>query len=121
MLNTFCCDQCGLGGLTLSVGWMLGAKFRSVRRELAAEDQARKTFHDFDEDEDGRLSTSELARLCHQMGSKLTHNELQAAVTTLDVNRDGYVQVRGAVGWTVDGLPCSTCMGGWFARRETND
>ena len=27
------------------------------------------------------------------MGSKLTHNELQAAVLTLDVNRDGYIQV----------------------------
>lgn len=44
------------------------------------ENQARATFHDFDEDEDGRLSTSELARLCHQMGSKLTHNELQVCV-----------------------------------------
>lgn len=56
--------------------------------------QARTTFAEFDEDGDGKLSTSELARLCHQMGSKLTHNELQAAVLTLDVNRDGYIQVR---------------------------
>lgn len=59
--------------------------------------QARTTFAEFDEDGDGKLSTSELARLCHQMGSKLTHNELQAAVLTLDVNRDGYIQVRGFV------------------------
>jgi hypothetical protein len=32
---------CALGGLTVSVGWMLGAKFRSIRRELAQEDTVR--------------------------------------------------------------------------------
>lgn len=31
--------QCALGGLTIMVGWMLGAKFRSIRRELGKEDQ----------------------------------------------------------------------------------
>lgn len=40
------------------------------------------------------------------MGSKLTHNELQAAVTTLDANRDGYIQVRTSFGFC---LVCVAC------------
>lgn len=36
-------------------------------------------------DGDGKLSTTELSRLCHAMGSKLTHSELEAAIATLDV------------------------------------
>ncbi|GAB5036608.1 golgi apparatus membrane protein tvp15 [Nannochloropsis oceanica] len=90
---------CVLGVVTIFVGFALGMKLRSIRRDLAREDDARKTFQDFDEDQDGRLSTSELARLCHSLGSKLTHNELQAAVTTLDVNRDGYIQEEEFLRW----------------------
>jgi Ca2+-binding EF-hand superfamily protein len=29
----------------------------------------------------------------------LTHNELQAAITTLDVNRDGYIQEEEFLRW----------------------
>ena len=68
-------------------------------QDLAAEDDVRKTFYQFDEDQDGRLSTSELARLCHSLGSKLTHNELQAAITSLDANRDGYIQEEEFLRW----------------------
>jgi hypothetical protein len=48
----------------------------------------------FDEDQDGKLSTTELARLCHSLGTKLTHSELEGAIMALDINRDGYIQVR---------------------------
>ncbi len=37
------------------------------------------------------------------MGSKLTHNELQAALSTLDANRDGFIQVSACVRVTVRG------------------
>lgn len=51
-------------------------------------------------DGDGKLSTTELSRLCHAMGSKLTHSELEAAIATLDVRPCASVQVCGS-----DGLP----------------
>jgi len=43
-------------------------------------------------DKDGKLSTTELATLCKQLGSKLSHSELEAAVVALDLNRNGFIE-----------------------------
>lgn len=82
--------QVSLGAAILVVGVALGAKLRSIRRELSSVDKTRQTFQQFDEDGDGRLSTTELSRLCHSLGSKLTHSELEAAIVSLDVSAPFY-------------------------------
>lgn len=53
----------------------------------------------YDTDGDGKLSTTELSRLCKALGSRLTHSELEAAVTALDLNRNGYVEEEEFLRW----------------------
>lgn len=53
----------------------------------------------YDTDGDGRLSTTELSRLCKALGSRLSHSELEAAVTALDLNRNGYIEEEEFLRW----------------------
>lgn len=45
------------------------------------------------------MSTTELAHLCKSLGSNLTHSELEAAVTALDLNRNGFIEEEEFLRW----------------------
>ena len=52
-----------------------------------------------DRDGNGSLDSAELAELCKSLGSPLDHNELVAALNTMDTNNDGSVTYEEFFGW----------------------
>lgn len=50
-------------------------------------------------DGNGTLDSKELAALCKAMGSELDHNELVAALTTMDSSGDGKISYEEFFSW----------------------
>lgn len=75
------------------------AALAALRYAASNEEALRKKFIEFDEDGSGTLSTAELAQLCANLGSNLSHNELEAALFVLDANGDGQVSFEEFLQW----------------------
>lgn len=52
-----------------------------------------------DSDNSGTLDSAELAALCKALGSSLDHNELVAALNTMDKDGNGSISYEEFYGW----------------------
>ena len=94
----------GLYGLFLSIGMFVmgrqaAGKLKHLRSSMTDEAELRAKFAQFDTDRDGRLSSAELATLCADLGSMLSHAELEGAIKLLDTNGDGHIERDEFVAW----------------------
>ena len=59
------------------MGRQAAGKLKHLRSSMTDEAELRAKFAQFDTDRDGRLSSAELATLCADLGSMLSHAELE--------------------------------------------
>lgn len=71
----------------------------SLRAQGLGEGEIRTKFNQADKDKNGTLDTSELARLCSDLGTTLSRNELESALVTLDKDGDGAITYDEFVSW----------------------
>ena len=55
--------------------------------------------HRADFERQGRIPATDLATICADLGSRLSHQELEGAILTLDANRNGEVRYEDFLEW----------------------
>lgn len=89
-----------LGLLDLGFGLAAQRRLRSLRGHLMEDEQLiRAKFDRLDVDCRGRVPAADLAVLCAELGSRLSHQELEGAILCLDANRNGEVEYEAFVEW----------------------
>lgn len=87
---------------TVDVCFGLMAQRRLIRLKghlMEDEELIRAKFDRLDVDRRGRVSAADLAVLCAELGSRLSHQELEGAILTLDCNRNGEVEYEPFLEW----------------------
>ena len=110
----------GLGLMVLAVAnWVTSCcamyHFVQLKSSVATEAEAAEAFDAADLDGSGDLDTTELADLCVQLGSKLSHAELEAAIMEMDKNRDRMISKAEFLAWWSGDLRSG---GGWMSAMQ---
>merc|ERR1712098_587384 len=88
-----------VGVMNIGAAKLAGSKLNKIRSALTDEARCRELFNQHDVDHSGELDTAELARMAQALGSSLTHNELEAAIISLDTDRSGAVSFEEFMVW----------------------
>lgn len=95
-----------IGLYTLLVGLLIYhgsrnavASLNQLKEAKMDEHEIAKKFKEFDSDNSGSLDTKELAALCQSLGSRLSLNDLEAAVFLLDKNDNGKIEYAEFIEW----------------------
>jgi len=91
--------MCFVGFTSVVVGATTANKLTDLKLSLASEKVVKEKFQEMDADGSGNLDSKELAQLCKSLGSSLDHNELEAALMTMDCNKDGQISFDEFMGW----------------------
>jgi hypothetical protein len=76
-----------LGAMGLVVGLGVRRRLQTLKGSMTEDEKViRDKFDRFDADGTGRVAASDVAQLCTELGSRLSHRELESAVLTLDVS-----------------------------------
>lgn len=89
----------GLSIAMFVVGRQAATKLADLRSSMTNEAELRAKFSHYDTDRDSKLSSAELANLCSELGSMLTHHELEGALQLLDTNGDGLIDYDEFAAW----------------------
>jgi hypothetical protein len=91
--------MCFTGFTSVIVGAATANKLTDLKKSMASESFVKKLFNEMDADSSGTLDSVELAALCKSLGSPLDHNELVAALTTMDTSGDGKISYEEFYEW----------------------
>jgi len=79
-------------------GWITYADFVEIMTEKMSErnpeDEIKKAFALFDDDQTGSISVRNLRRVARELGEELKDEELQAMIDEFDKNGDGVIDVE---------------------------
>jgi len=101
--------MCFTGFTSIVVGQHTANKLTDLKRTLGSESVVKSKFKKMDKDNSGSLNSAELASLCSDLGSPLDHNELVAAISTMDVDGSGTISYEEFYGW----------WAGWKHEKDT--
>lgn len=89
-----------LGAADVGFGLAVQKRLRELRGHLMEDEQLiRAKFNRLDIHRRGRVPAADLAAVCAELGSRLSHQELEGAILTLDCNRNGEVEYEAFVEW----------------------
>jgi hypothetical protein len=89
-----------LGAADVGFGLAVQKRLRELRGHLMEDEQLiRAKFDRLDIHRRGRVPAADLAAVCAELGSRLSHQELEGAILTLDCNRNGEVEYEAFVEW----------------------
>ena len=88
-----------VGFTSVTVGMHTARKLTELKRSLGSSEVVKSKFDEMDKDNSGTLDSKELAVLCKELGSELDHNELVAALSTMDKDGDGKITYEEFYGW----------------------
>jgi hypothetical protein len=75
-----------LGAVSLLFGLWVMRRLQALRETLTEDEKVlREKFDQYDPDHEGRVNAGDLALICADLGSRLSHSELETAILTLDV------------------------------------
>lgn len=80
------------------VACLAARRLAEVREKLTGP-EVEERFDEFDVDGSGALDSVEFADLCKELGTALSHAELEAALVTLDTDRDGTISKGEFLAW----------------------
>lgn len=89
-----------LGAADVGFGLAVQRRLHELRGHLMEDEQLiRAKFDRLDIHRRGRVPAADLAAVCAELGSRLSHQELEGAILTLDSNRNGEVEYEAFVEW----------------------
>ena len=68
------------------------------------EEDVKPAFKEFDKDESGAISRSELKELTKKLGNELNDGDLETALKDLDINGDGVIDIDEFARWYFSGM-----------------
>ena len=90
---------CGIGILLYTSSKNAYHALNQLKNEHISDQVIKESFHKFDHDNTGELSSPQLAQLCQALGSPLNYNDLESAILLLDKNGDGKIDYKEFLTW----------------------
>lgn len=89
-----------LGAIDVGFGLMAQRRLNKLKGHLMEDEELiRAKFDRLDVDRRGCVPAADLAVLCAELGSRLSHQELEGAILTMDCNRNGEVEYESFLEW----------------------
>lgn len=87
------------GVIAVISGGHASMKLSKLKSSMKDKGGLKKAFSKYDVDASGGLSSTEFANLAKDLGSELKHAELEAAILTMDKDRNGVIDFDEFMGW----------------------